>query len=341
MVECVRVQEKKAEPVRRKLVQKKLVHPEYKIERENGFVFFPITSSKGLSGYEVVEREPQKRELGPNSIKEALEGKLSENELEELVTSFDVVGDIAILEIRDSLKEKEKEIADAVLEVHKSINTVTKKASAMKGEYRVRELEVIGGEDKTEAVYRESGCVMKVDLAKVYFSPRLSFERLRVAKKVGPGEKVLVMFAGVGPFALVIAKNQPKATVKAIELNPIGVEYMEKNIALNKMSKQIEAIQGDVKEVVPKRFAGWADRVLMPLPKGAHEFLSEAILACKPGGIIHFYHFEETPGEVEKARKVVEDAAAKAGRKAEFLEGRVVRPYAPTINQVVVDARVL
>jgi tRNA (guanine37-N1)-methyltransferase len=181
---------------------------------------------------------------------------------------------------------------------------------------------------------------MHLDLAKVYFSPRLSHERGRIAAHVRSGEKVLVMFAGVGPFALVIAKKQKDAKVVGIELNPEAVRYFSENIMLNGMEGRVDAVLGDVRKVVPGKFAGFADRVLMPLPKNAEDFLDVALLAAKKGGIVHFYTFVNRKDGKEAAEKKVFEAAKKAGRKIEILESREVRPFSPSTVQIVVDFKI-
>ncbi|MFH1470254.1 MAG: class I SAM-dependent methyltransferase family protein, partial [Candidatus Micrarchaeota archaeon] len=194
-------------------------------------------------------------------------------------------------------------------------------------------------EKKTETSYRESGCSFLLDPAKVYFSPRLSFERERIASLVQSSERVLVMFAGVGPFPIVIAKKKPGAVVAAIELNPAAFEYMVRNIKSNKLETKITPVCGDVVEAIPELFRGWADRVLMPLPKGAEEFLDVALMAAKKGATIHVYTFTKIGKEEGKVEEVVA-RIEKLGRKAKLLSFRTVRPFAPHVDQISVDVEV-
>ena len=147
----------------------------------------------------------------PHSLKEALSSKFSEEELRHLTKAFDIIGDIAIIEIPDELVSREKEIAEAIMQVHRNVKVVAKKLGGMTGEYRVRPLKIIAGENRTETEYHENGCRMRFDVAKTYFSVRLSHERERIAAQVKDGENILALFAGVGPFPLVIArKNKGK-----------------------------------------------------------------------------------------------------------------------------------
>ncbi|MDD2655919.1 MAG: class I SAM-dependent methyltransferase family protein [Candidatus ainarchaeum sp.] len=337
MVKAIRVPRKKGEAMRRKLSSLGILDADYFPSHDEKYVYFPVV--KGLRGYKSVEVQARGREAR-KGFKEMLSGIVGK-EAEGIFSSYDIVGDIAVLEIPDNLRAKEKEIAEALLKADQKIKVVLRKEGGMEGEYRVRRFSFLAGENRTETIYVEHGVRMRLDLAKVYFSPRLSHERGRIAENVKAGETVLVMFAGVGPFALVIAKKQKDAKVIGIELNPEAVRYFEENIELNGMEGRVEAVLGDVRKVVPERFAGFADRVLMPLPKSAEDFLGVALLAAKKGGTIHFYTFvNRKDGKGAAERKAIE-AGNKAGRKIEIIESREVRPFSPSTVQIVVDFRAI
>ena len=180
---------------------------------------------------------------------------------------------------------------------------------------------------------------MKVDVAKVYFSIRLSTERKRIAELVKPKENILALFAGVGPFPLVISKSHPKTEIAAIELNPEGVKYMEENIKLNKM-KNITPVEGDAREIVLEKYKNFADRIIMPLPGSADKFLDVAIAGAKNNCIIHVYNFAPIENSYDEIEKKIFNEAKKTGVKAEIVNKKIVRPYAPKIVQIVVDFRV-
>ncbi|MGV8176946.1 MAG: class I SAM-dependent methyltransferase [Candidatus Bilamarchaeaceae archaeon] len=256
-------------------------------------------------------------------------------------SSYDMLGSIAIVEIPEELakRKKTKLIGKAITSVNKHIRTVYMKASAMSGEYRVRKLKLIFGKDEPETIHKENGCSMKLDVKKVYYSVRLGTERLRIAEQVGPREKVLVLFAGVGPFAFVIAKRRPDAEITAVELNPDAVRYMEENIRLNK-AWNVKPVLGDARKVVRAEYKNWADRVLMPLPKSAEDFLDAGFLGARDGGHVHFYSFEKKASYEEDVGRKVAEAAAKigdAGLKVEVVGLREVRPYSPDTVQIVAD----
>lgn len=278
--------------------------------------------------------------MSMSGFQELLGSKIPKSRMRYAPRSFDLVGDICIVEIKDDVRKYEKKIAGAIMQLHKNVKVIAKKASAMHGEFRVRKLRVISGEKRTETVYKESGCLMKLDVARAYFSVRLSHERERIAALVKDGENVLVMFAGVGPFALVIAKKNPRANVTGIELNPVAARYFEENIRLNKTHNCI-SIKGDVRKVIPARFNSHFDRVLMPLPKSAEDFLGVAFKAAKNNAAVHFYNFGAEETVFEDVRKKIDNAAKKARVRIKILNERIVRPYAPHIVQMCIDFQVV
>src|SRR5579872_3167032 len=152
-------------------------------------------------------------------LKSLLRGKLSEEEIEQLSSSFDVIGDIAIIKIPDALKNREDLIGEEILRNVKNVKTVMKQGSDVSGEYRIRKVSLIAGDEKYETIYKESGISIRVDVRFVYFSPRLSTERLRLRELVQQGEHIFNMFAGVGTFSFVIAKTK-ECVVESVDKNP-------------------------------------------------------------------------------------------------------------------------
>lgn len=271
------------------------------------------------------------------NLREALKGQLSGEEL-KLFRAFDLVGDIAVVKLPEKLLPKKHLIGRALMEVHRHVRTVLNQTSPVRGEFRTRELEVIAGEPRTETVYHEGGCSFKVDLAKVYFSPRLATERLRVAKLVKPGEVVTNLFAGVGSYSIIIARHTGAARVYSIDKSPAAFEYMRDNIRINKVGDRVIPILGDAREVIKKRLTGQADRVLMPLPELARDFFGVAMEALKPsGGVIHLYDFGQEPDIFGPSLEFARSAAAKKGFKVDLLGKREVRSYAIRCYHVVLD----
>jgi len=224
-------------------------------------------------------------------LKEALKKKLTGRELAILPRAFDAIGSIAIIDIPKELKSKEKTIANALLKQHSNIKTILKKAGKVKGRLRTRKLDYIAGVRTKETEHKENGVRMKLNVETCYFSPRLSNDRLEIAGKVKKGENVLVLFSGVAPYALVIAKNSAAKHVVAVELNRNATKYAKENVHLNKLHN-LEILQGDVNKVLPKLKRKMKfDRIVMPRPQLKDSFLQAALSIAKKKGIIHFYDF--------------------------------------------------
>jgi tRNA (guanine37-N1)-methyltransferase len=280
-------------------------------------------------------------------VKKRLKTLLSEvlppEEISHIYNSYDIVGDIAIIRLTEESRKYSQIIADTIMKVHKNVRTVLAQTSSVHGDYRLRKLEHIAGEKRTTTVHKESGCLFLVDVDKCYFSPRLFYERMRIAKLVRDGETVVNMFAGVGCFSLVIAKHSNAAKIYSIDINPIAVQYMRENVKLNRAFGRVIPIKGDAKEIILKMLHGVADRVLMPLPEKALEYMPYALLALKEGGgWIHYYDFEHaSKGEnaVEKVKLKVAQRLKSLGVRFEIPFGRIVRTTGPNWYQIVLDIK--
>jgi len=274
-------------------------------------------------------------------LKTLLAAAIPPEELNAIYNSYDIIGDIAVIRLNENSKKYGQIIAETIMKVHKNVKTVLAQVSPIHGDFRLRKLEYIAGENKTKTVHRESECIFAVDLASCYFSPRLFYERMRIAKLVRDGETVVNMFAGVGCFSIVIAKHSNAAKIYSIDINPTAVQFMKENIRLNRVNGKVVPIEGDAKDVIRQKLSNIADRVLMPLPEKALEYLPYAISALKSGvGWIHFYAFEHAnrnENPVEKTIVKVADKLQKLHASFEIPFGRVVRTIGPNWYQTVVD----
>jgi tRNA (guanine37-N1)-methyltransferase len=219
----------------------------------------------------------------PRLIKVALErAKVSGG-----TSGVDVVGDIAIVRFPELSLAEKRRVAKTLIEEMKNVRVVVEQEGGIEGEYRLRNLRYLAGEKRTETVHRENGCAFRVDIAKCYFSPRLSTERLRVAEEVSKKERVLNMFAGVGPYSILMAK-MAGARVVSCELNKLAAKLHLENDVINKVANLVTVIQGDARDL-PKITEGKFDRILMPLPAGADKFLPVALRLIRKGGTVHYY----------------------------------------------------
>jgi tRNA (guanine37-N1)-methyltransferase len=194
-------------------------------------------------------------------LRKTLSGILSSQDLGKVYNSFDVVGDIAIIRLPRTSPVKAQAVAEAIVSVHRNVKTVLLQASPVAGDLRLRRLTHVAGENKTSTIHRESGCLFSVDVAKSYFSPRLSHERMRIARMIEPNETVVNMFAGVGCFSIIIAKHSSAAKVFSIDVNPVAIQFTQENVRLNRVYGKVIALLGDSKEIINSRLQRVADRV--------------------------------------------------------------------------------
>jgi len=328
MVLCARVKKRNAEKAKRLLVARELFSKDFSPASDKEHVYFPVSGK-----------------VRSNLIDSFVEKKLArfENVRITNLPGFDIIGDIAIFEMPKDApgsgkrrSAAERRIAEDILRQHKNIKTVAVKTGAISGVYRLRKFRVVAGRKSTVTTHREHGCAFRLDAAKAYYSPRLSFERKRIDSLVKKGETVIVPFAGVGPFAIIIAKSHPSAKVIANELNPSAFRYLKENVRLNR-TFNVVAEPGDARKLLEK-YEGTADRVLMPLPMSSDKFLDLAFSLCKPGGVVHTYWFTDSTSSGER---MIMGGAREAGRRVKILGSRPVREYSPQTIEVVIDFKVL
>ena len=272
-------------------------------------------------------------------LKKTLESILTSKESDDLISAFDQIGDIIIVRIPDSLLSKKELIGETLLEQVKSAKSVFYQSSSVEGKFRTRDLEVLAGDNKTETEYKEHGCRFIVDVEKVFFSPRLSSERIRIVELVNHDEIVTNMFAGIGMFSIIAAKKK-KCTVYNIDINPDATRLCEKNIALNKLVGNIISIHGDATEVIRNQLENKSDRTLMLLPEKSDEFLDSAILATKSNGVIHYYSHIHADKKSDAAKLSEQHFLEVTPVKSTILGSKIVRPVGPRFYQTVVDVRI-
>jgi len=276
-------------------------------------------------------------------LKEALQEKLDVREIDKLSASFDIIGSIAIIRIPEILSPKKTLIADTLIEEIRPVKTVFSQVSAIEGDYRLRKLEFLSGDNTPITIYKEHGCAFKVDVINTYFSPRLSTERLRISNLIGPNEVIVNMFGGVGTFSIIIARNNRTSKIYSIDSNPIAYDLCKENIGLNKLSKNVFAIFGDAKDVIPKKLKGVATRVLMPLPEKAREFIEPAISSLvNNNGIVHYFAHVGA----DNKKKAIQNAFADTTESFRDFNHtirniRVVREVGPRFYQIVADVHVI
>jgi len=350
---CIKIAKANGEKALTLVKQLAMLNTLLEIQKDDDFIYIPLlrqpegkeleTLKVATLGFQIITRTFTEKNMQRKTLVQALQKTLPSHLLAKVPRALDIIGDIAIVEIPAELEAHEALIGEAILAVHKNVHTVLAKASAISGTYRLREFRIIAGEPRTTTVHKEYGCKYHVDIAKAYFSPRLSREHHRVASLVKKNEVVIDLFAGVGPFSVLIAKNNCDVKVYAVDINPEAVEFLKRNISLNRVESRVIPIFGDARKVVEERLTGVADRVIMNLPEKAIEYVDAACKSLKPeGGIVHFYSFVSRANSIEDLKQLVSDAVAAVGRKVDdFLFAWAVRETAPYEQQIVLDVKIL
>ncbi len=331
-MKCVKVPLKQLNDTRINLMEKGLMSMEYRIKACDDFGYIPITED--IDDYTIVDIELEPMKKVPHNFSELLEDELTHDEIENLRTSFDTIGDVVILEIPENLESKKQIIGDAALEFTKR-KAIYMKKSAIKGTTRVRDLEFLSGVDDSITIHKEHGARLKLDVRQVYFSPRLATERKRVMESVNDGERILDMFCGIGPYPIVIAKNK-NVDITAVDINKYAIKYLDENIKLNKLKGNITTYCGDVREV-SESFKTKFDRIIMNLPGLAYTFLDVSVDLIEDGGIINYYEFSDS---YETGIKRLENECSKAGKQAEIINCRKVKSTSPGEWHMAIDGKI-
>jgi len=324
---CVIVPKGEGESARKKLSEAGLLRSDLSIRSDSSRVLLPVLDGPYLE-YPNGEEDFEPAAIKIKSYKEVAE--VPEDLRASLPTSFDIIGDVAVFKLADELAPFASAIGKAMLEANRNLASAALD-QGVEGELRVRSLQVVAGRQSTRTIHREYGIELELDPALVYFSPRLANERWRIAQMVKPGERILDMFCGVGPFSILIAKKAAPSTVACVDSNTHAIEFLRANIARNKVSN-LSAHLGDARELAPK--LGPADRIIMNLPHSAHEFLPEALKAAAPDAWLHVYQVVDKNTEEHRAREL--EALAEG---ATCWSWRLVHPYSPGSSVVAYDLK--
>ena len=329
MAKCIRVPKSEGEPFRRGLIEEGLLDLSYRIDSDGSDILIPCLCDE-YRGIKAEEAELRPQNRGEGDYRNIVD--VPDDLRELLPNSHDVVGDIAITKLEEPLLPYRKEIGEAMMRVSPNIRAVFLDGG-VKGEYRIRELELIAGSGSSETMHKEFGTRLLTDPSKVYFNPRLANERARIASLVKPGEIIIDMFAGVAPFGSVICRNAQPEKVYSIDLNPECEHYMRENVRLNHITN-MECMIGDSTVLV--KDLPQADRVLMNLPQIADRFLDVALSKAKIGGMVHMHRImerEELPGYPE----LLKTQMSEKGYGMEVVQVTELKTYSPTMSVYVFD----
>jgi tRNA (guanine37-N1)-methyltransferase len=323
-VPCVRVPRERGEAARKRIAERDALSGTYEIEVVDGDIYIPLDETADLdaleSEFDIVDRDVERRET-----------QTLPSDILGFEPSYERLGDIAIIDEDDD--ERARELAEAIADSDLPLDTVVNRASPIEGELRIRNWDLLVGDD-TETVHREYGCAFEVDIAEMYFSPRLATERRRVVEQVEAGEQFFDMFAGVGPFVIPAAKQGAECV--GTDLNEAAIEYLRRNAERNNVAERVTAIHGDVREI--SGYDGWADRLVMNLPHSADEFLETAVELASDDCILHYYDIQHESDPFGPGERAIREAA-EPEYEVTVQTRHEVRSYAPHELNVCLDVR--
>jgi len=353
--------------IKTKFSDENIIDKRKKVIHSGAYVLFPLIKNKenvnklnesnvNDLNFEIINA---KGEMDPNykfrSLEEALVGELSEDIIDLIPKSYDVIGNIAIIEFDqlnslsvDKTSLYKRKIAKAIAKVNKTVETVYEKKSEVKGKYRLKELQPLFGVNNPETFHKENNCIFKLNVKNTYFTPRLVFERKRLSLlKFAKNELIVDMFAGVGPISIQIARiNHVK--IYSFDINPTAYKYLIENIELNKLKGEILAYNIDVMDLINSsnelgiNLKNRLDRIIMNLPEQSINYVDIAcFLMKKTGGILHLYQFCEKPDPIEKG---IKNLITKLNRMGWYIEeiinSKIVKPFSPKSDLIVVDVKI-
>ena len=329
---CLVVPKDEAEDVRQELLANGMLEKHLKILRQGDFVLFPVR-----------ERFESRHSFAEMDFPEAFRPILHYSDVVELPdelksllpTSLDFIGDIALVRLPEELNDHGAAVGEAILRAYKNVSCVFAD-EGVGGEFRIRNLRHLGGEDRTRTVHVEYGLRFAVDVSRAYFSPRLATERVRVTGQVKPGEVVLDLFTGVGPYAIMIAKMKEPSVVYAVDSNPAAFELLEENIRRNRVDR-VKAVQADAREYL--NTTEKVDRLILDLPQSAPDFYLGALQAVNGGGTLHYYEIMEVVG-LENRVEWLKGEAEWARINIDIAGITEVKTYSASQKHYAIDIRV-
>jgi tRNA (guanine37-N1)-methyltransferase len=329
----IRVSVSEAEKAMNILRRSRLVQRNLDIIKDGGYLIFPVSEFPQHTGgaWEKCFAEFPERKPAVRDYRELIAGYSVRREC--LPSSYDLIGTKILIKIPREIRKIEGDIGNALLTLHKSADSVFRD-DGVGGEYRTRAVELVAGKGGTETVLTEYGFRFRLDVSKTFFSPRLASERNRVASTIGRNERILDMFAGVGPFSIFAAAKTVEGFVDAYDINPYAVSYLRENARANRLTNITAHRMNSAEIAAGKEF----DRVIMNLPSGSSDMLEKASSLVVEGGVIDYYELmedrtlNERRREIERRRgiRVEEVRKVKTYSASESIYHLLLRKYGPS-----------
>jgi tRNA (guanine37-N1)-methyltransferase len=237
--------------------------------------------------------------------------------------AYDIIGNIAI--IKGEGKTRKQKLEEARILMKKpGVKTILEKSSNVKGRLRTIKTKYLLGEKTLIAECKENNSIFKLNVETCYFSPRLANERQLISEKINMDDRVLVMFAGVGVYPIVVYKYRKPVKIVGIEIGKECCRYFKENLKLNKIPDgRIEIIQGDVKKKINGKEK--YSVVIMARPNLKESFLKYGLMASKKGTRLFYYGFCKD----DEIGKLIEDLK----KEADLLKRKIkVKEYIPACD---------
>lgn len=326
---CIRVPREQGENIRQKLLKEGILRLDLKIKQNTEYIYLPIKKNIKWQNFPVKKLEF--KECIKKSFRDIAQESIPPN---QIPASFDIIGDIGIIRVSDEQKEHTEKIGKALLNAHNNLSVILMD-NGVQNDYRVRQVTWVAGEKRTETVLKEYGMRLWVDIAQVYYSPRLASERYRIACQIEEGNTIIDMFAGVAPFSILIAKIAHPKKIYAFDINPRAIHYAQKNITENKVQDKIVLFTGDAKDILPALNIR-ADHIIMNLPHQAHAFFADALPYAK---MIHYYTILKKT-DIGTHLKMLKNDAKRRGYHIRTCDIRIVGSYSPTKERIGIDLEI-
>ena len=300
-------------------------------------ISIPFRKQSTKKGLHVTNQEKIPRKTFNDFLRQRLHNEVPDDLIPRRLR---LLGHVAILWLRTEAIPYKDLIGEAVLEFDSKIRSVLRRTGAISGSFRQPSVEIIAGSSETETVYRENGVTFHLDPMKVMFSIGNKEERLRMSK-LGSGEIVIDMFAGIGQFSLPMAVHARPKVIHAIEWNPEAFAYLQKNIQTNRVADIVIPHFGDTREITPQVARAQADRIIMGLIEGTSNYFDQAVGSLQLGGHLHVHELGTATTMKTQVFSDLETAANRVGQQVLLLATRQIKTYNPRLNHFVLDIKLI
>lgn len=312
---------------------------------------FPNKIPNLLKDFTVINKEIINKKINDylGYLKEIIGDKIYNDFFDFWPQSYDQMGEIIIIKIHNEIHDYSKEIGSALLLHNKKITRIYQDLG-VKGQFRVRNLRLIGGPVSLggETKIRENGVEFTVDPTKGYYSPRLANERLETLEsavslksKLGRKLNICDAYAGFGPALMpLLVNNNLVEFILANDLNVNIIEILERNlIGNNKHNCTIKIECENAKNLLKyPNYKGLFDLLLVNLPHSTLEHLPSLIglLRKESTAVLRAWCIIDNE-KIEDIKNQIIEIFYSQGYLISKIDINSTRSYSPTQNYVKIE----